>query len=323
MPDPSTTATGVAGAAPAAPTAPAAQAPNPATATAPATPPPLPQKQLSPPSVLLMGPSGTGKTYSISTALAAGLEVFFLGTEPNSTDSLLDSVKRRGLPMDKLHWHQLDIPAPSWQALMDNATMVKQMSYESLSKLQQGIGKQYMQHWMEMLNSLQNFPDDRSGQTFGDVVNWADDRMLVIDSLSGMNKMAREYTVGLKPTLHQGEWGTAMQLEENIIYKLANDRHCFFTLIAHIDREVDEVQGGTKITVSALGRKLAPQLIKYFSEVVLARKEGNQFYWSTSEASTDVKNRALPINDKLLPDFTPIVRAHQERVRDILGVSND
>lgn len=270
---------------------------------------------ITPPSVALMGPSGSGKTYSVSTFLEAGIEVFFLGTEPGAVETLVDSVSRRKLDMNLVHYHQMKIAAPGWDAIQKNIELVGSMSYEALSTLKD-IGKAQMKHLMEFLNCCKDFPDDRTGKTFGDATTWGASRAFVVESLSGLNRMAREYVVGYKPTMHQGEWGTAMQMEENIIVKLLTDRACYLVLIAHVDRELDEVTGGTKITLAALGRKLAPQLAKYFSEIVLARREGTNFYWSTAETTADVKNRALTVDNKLLPSFVPIVEAHRLRLRN-------
>src|SRR6478609_10658907 len=60
--------------------------------------------KLQPPSVLLQGASGAGKTSSIVTLLLAGIEVFVIGTEPGFVDSLIDRVRELKAPMDKLHW---------------------------------------------------------------------------------------------------------------------------------------------------------------------------------------------------------------------------
>jgi hypothetical protein len=54
--------------------------------------------------------------------------------------------------------------------------------------------------------------------------------------------------------------------------------------------------------VSTLGKKLAPSIPRFFSEVVLATTEtkGDQksYYWSTNEANTILKDRSLPVGGK-------------------------
>ena len=273
-----------------------------------------PHMTLQPPSILLMGETGTGKTDSLLTYIEAGLELFVLSTEPNGIESLIDSVHRRKLSIDKLHYHQLLPTAVGWDSQLDLATMTNTKSYEALASMKEGIAKPKQDAWRNVLLSCKNFVCDRTGEDYGDVTEWGPSRAFVIDTLSGLNQMARENHVGLKLSMHQGEWGVAMGTEHNLIFKLTSDRHCFFTLTAHMDRELDEIAQTTKLMVSALGRKLAPQLPKLFSEVVMTKKTGLAFTWATTDPQAALKNRALPLSPSLPPSFVPIVRAHEARV---------
>ncbi len=72
---------------------------------------------------------------------------------------------------------------------------------------------------------------------------------------------------------------------------------------------------------AALGNKLAPQIMKDFSEIVLAKRNaptapGGQpsFAWSTIDATADLKNRALPASSNMPPSFKPLVEAHRRRL---------
>lgn len=263
-----------------------------------------------------MGRPGSGKSDSLHTLLRAGLEVFILGTEPGFIDTVLDACIRTGTPTDKLHWHQLEAATPGLKALEEVANKVSAMSYQSLADLKDGIAKRDMRGWMNLLHALKDFPDDRTGTKYGDVTEWGPERAFCIDSLSGMNEMAKQHTVGFKPNLHPGEWGTAMELEWQLLRELLSNRKCFFVLTCHQDRTIDEVSQATTITVSALGNKLGPKIPKEFSEVVVTKrpqKAGDPFLWSTVEANTDTKNRALAVSDKLPPDFGPIVAAYKRR----------
>ena len=268
---------------------------------------------LQPPSVALLGATGSGKTDSVASFIEAGVEVFFLGTEPQACEVLIDSALRRKLPLEKLHYHQLTLAAMPWSAIKANIEAVQQSSYEVLAKMPD-VAKREMKHFMELATSCNDFVDDKDGKHYGDVMEFGADRALVIDSLSGINKMAREYTVGYKPTMSQSDWGTAMQLEENFLYRLIANRRCFFVIIAHVDRETDEVFGGSKLTLAALGRKLAPQLVKFFSDVIYAKREKTEFFWSTAEPNVDTKARSVPISEKLKPSFVQIVEAYRKRV---------
>lgn len=275
---------------------------------------------LQPPSCIIMGDTGAGKSTSIWTLLAAGLEVFVLVTEPNGIEALLDACDRNKTPIDKLHWCSAIAKAPSWESIEETSKIAHTLSFADIAEMKQGVARSSMTGWNDMIKICRDFPDDRTGQRFGDVVTWGADRAFVIDSMSGINKLAYEYTVGYKPSPHQGEWQTMMQLEENFFYKINSDRKCFLVVIAHIDRTIDPATQGARISVSALGTKLAPKLVKFFSEVVLAKRDGAKFVWSTSETITAVKNRALGIAPDLAPDFRPIVNAYRNRVK-LAGVA--
>lgn len=275
---------------------------------------------LQPPSVLLMGAAGSGKTYALSTFIEAGIDLFVIGTEPNAADSILDSVRERKLDVARVHFHAVTPAPPGWDEMDEIARIVQSKSYEDLSKIKDGVSKGKMTHWLQLLRACRNFPDDISGGTFGDVTEWGADRALVIDSLSGLNTMAKQFTVGLKPNMAQGEWGVAMELEANLIRKLVGDRGAFFVLIAHLDRNIDEITQATKTMPAALGNKLAPQMMKDFSEIVYAKRlvqaagQPPKYVWSTLDASADLKARALSAAGELPASFVPLVAAHRARV---------
>jgi AAA domain len=272
-------------------------------------------KALKPPSSIILGAAGAGKTTSLITYIEAGLELFVIGTEPNFADSLLDALSDRKLPIEKLHYHEISPVAAGWSAINQMLTTVNAMSYEDITKLKQGISKTDQKALKDMLDTVQNFKCDRTGQSYGDATLWDDTRALAIDSLSGFSLMSMANTVGLKPAIHQGEWGVAMNVIEQVLLKITSDAKCFFTLTAHIEKEIDQISGGTKVMVSTLGSKLAPKIPKFFSEVVWAQRRMNKpnFIWSTISNDADLKNRALPIGAELAPSFLPIVEAHKRR----------
>ena len=94
---------------------------------------------IQPPSILLMGMPGSGKSYSLSTLLQAGLEVFILGTEAGFIDTVLDACAARGISTSGLHWHALQNAAPSWDALETVGKTTAAMSYEALAGLKDGV----------------------------------------------------------------------------------------------------------------------------------------------------------------------------------------
>lgn len=273
---------------------------------------------LQPPHCLLMGPAGSGKTTAIATLAQAGLEVFVIITEPTGVDSLLDAWARLKLDINKLHYSVVTPASAGWAALKEMGVKINNMSYADLSNLKSGVGKEHMKQYPKLLQQCENFVCQRSGASYGDVTTWGPDRALVFDSLSGVSLITMQHTVGFKPSPHQGEWGIAMSATEMLLLKLSSDCNCFFVLTAHIEKEPDEITGMARVTVSTLGRKLAPKIPRFFSEVIRARKDGTgTFRWATQDSEADLKHRALSSSASLDPSFVPVVEAYRRRVAAI------
>lgn len=265
---------------------------------------------------LLIGPPGSGKTTSLVTFIAAGVELFVLGTDPGFEESILDAMEANDFDMKMLHYKYIGAGTPSFAALKSAATKVGMMSYKDLTEIKSGVDKQQYRQYLEVLDTLADFKCDHCGKSFGATDEWTADSMrcLAVDSLSGINEMAFDLMVGGKPIGHQGEYGVAMAMESKLILTLCSNLKCFLVVTAHVDREPDLLTGMPRQMVGALGSKLAPKLPRSFSDVVLAVKEGDKFTWSTATANVDLKNRALPVRDNLRPDFAQMVDAWKRRV---------
>jgi hypothetical protein len=256
---------------------------------------------------LLEGATGTGKTHVISTLLEAGLEVFVQFTEPLGMEILSDT------DPDQLHWNYTAPANPSWESMISSAKKINLLSFSDLTKLKSGIEKQEYGQFGKLLSSLANFKCDRTGKEYGAVDSWDNKRAIVVDSLSGINIMAMDCVVGSKPVKAMGEWAVAMDIEERLINKLCADTKAFFILTCHMDRNVDEVFGGITLSPSALGRKLAPRIPRFFSDVIHCQREGDKFTWSTATINADLKARNLPIAGGLPASFVPIVNTWKDR----------
>lgn len=268
------------------------------------TPTPTPYK-VPGTNTMLCGTTGTGKTHCIRTLVDAGLEVFVLFTEPGM-EVLSD------LPPEKLHWKYIAPATPDFSDMISSATKINTMSFEALTKLPD-INKRKYTEFIDVLTALSNFTCDRTGQSYGAVDAWDQSRVLVIDSLTGLSIMAMNLVAGSKPVKSMADWGVAIDNLERLITKLCVDTQCHFVLTAHLEREVDEVTGGTSLMASTLGRKLAPKLPRFFSDVIHVKRNVDKFVWSTASSNVDLKARNLPISDSLDPSFTPLIRAWKEK----------
>lgn len=259
------------------------------------------------PNVLLMGPAGTGKTHSIGTLVDSGVEVFYLGLEPG-LESLLGYWTDKGkLVPDNLHWHQLAAPKASFLDMIDSATKINTLALDTLAKMSDPKRGNHNQ-FIKLLEALNDFPDDRTGQKFGCVDTWTPSRAIVMDGMAGLSRAAMALVVGGKPVKNQSDWGIAMDTVERILRMLTDNCRCSFVLIGHVERETDAVLGGVKISLSALGNKLGPKITPMFSDVILTVREGSKFTWDTGSALADVKTRNLPIAQGIAADFGQIVK---------------
>jgi hypothetical protein len=245
--------------------------------------------------VILQGPTGSGKTFSLRTLVDAGLELFVLATEPGIANVLGD------LPPDRCHWHYIAPAIPDWDTMRRGATNINQLSVKQL--LDQTGDRHNYRQFIELLDCCANFTCDRTGRAYGPVDEFGTDRAFAVDGLSGLSMMAMDLVTGNKPCKSQADWGMAMDNLERLLVKFTTGTLCTFVLISHQDREVDEILGGTKITVSTLGKKLAPKIPRFFDEVVQAVREDTKFKWSTSAMGVDLKARRLAISDDLEPSF--------------------
>ena len=248
---------------------------------------------------MLCGTSGSGKTRAIRTLVEAGLEVFVLFTEPGM-EVLAD------IPKEKLHWHYIAPASPDFEDMISSATKINTMSFEAITKLPD-INKRKYDEFIQVLVTLSNFKDDRTGASFGPVDSWDSSRVLVVDSLTGLSLMAMNLVTGSKPVKSLADWGVAIDNLERLITKLCVDTKCHFVLISHLERETDEVTGGTSLMASTLGRKLAPKLPRYFSDVIHVVRKADKFVWSTVTSNVDLKARNISLADNLPPSFVPII----------------
>ena len=265
--------------------------------------------------VLLMGEAGTGKTYSIGTLVDTGLPVSYVAME-SGIESLLGYWADRGKPIPpNLSWHILEPPAASIDQLIENAEKVNSYSFEALTKMSDPSRNKYNQ-FISLLKVLNGFVDQRTGESLGAVNKWDSGRCLVIDPLTGINRAAMDLVIGGKPVKSMADWGVAQDQVEKILRMLTDGCKCHFVLIAHIERETDQILGGTKITVSTLGKALAPKIPPMFSDVILAWRESKEFWWSTANSSVALKTRNLEIADKIKPNFGLIFDKWSKRAKE-------
>lgn len=259
------------------------------------------------PKILLMGASGSGKTFSIRSLVEAGIETFVIATEPGIANVLGD------VSAEKLHWHYLPPMPLSLDTLADQILKINSMSFEALTKMT--ASRSEFRQMLDFMGLLKNFKCQRTGREFGDVTKFTNGQALVVDSLTGLTMMMVNATIGSKPVMNQPEYGLVQTALERTINSLCMTLPCAFVLTAHVEREFDEVSGAVSLMASTAGKKLAPKLPRFFDEVVLAKREGAAFLWSTASSGVDTKARLLPIGERLSPSFKPLVDAWRAKTK--------
>lgn len=249
--------------------------------------------------VLLMGDIGTGKTTSLQTITEAGRRLFVLALEPG-----IDRILTHG---PNCHWKFLPPAAPTWDMLRINAEKINRLSVEAIIKTASPMDKRGYEQFIALLESCAAFTCDVCGEKFGPLEKLDPLDVVAVDGLSGLSTMAMDCVAGSRVIRSQAEWGIAMDLIERFITTITATLQCSFVLLAHTERDVDELNGGTRVMPSTLGRKLAPKLPRPFDEVVYCYSTKGNFWWSTTEPGMTTKSRVLAQSDQIKPDFKPLL----------------
>jgi len=257
------------------------------------------------PNVLIEGPTGTGKTYSIGTLVETGIDTHYFAFE-NGSESLRGFWLDRGKPIpSNLHITTVKPAVATWSEMADAVHDVNVLSYDALKKKNDPHRNKYNQ-FEQFLRTFNDVTDD-AGVKYGAVDTWGANKAVVIDGLTGLERAIMTAVIGGKADRDQKDWGLAQNIDENFLRRMCDACPCMFVLIAHVERETDLVMGGNKITVASLGKALPPKIPPMFSDVILTYREGPSFWWSTDNSQADLKTRNLPLASKIKPDFQQIV----------------
>lgn len=253
--------------------------------------------------VLNMGDMGTGKTTALRSLINTGITPCILATEPG-IDAILGD-----LPKGSYHLVYVAPAAVGWSDMISIAKMINASTLQGIAE-QGSIKKNLYQQYIEVLMACQNFVCQKTGKILGPVDEWSNDRAFCLDTLSGFNKMCMNFIVGGKPVASMLDWQAAQKMNMVVLDRLVTGCRCHVIVNAHVEREPDEVLGGTRIMAASLGKKLAPLLGRDFDNVILSEVASDgKHTWNTIPGKAALKSRHLPRSDKLLPDYGQLVKA--------------
>ena len=267
---------------------------------------------LSGPKVLLLGAAGSGKTRSLGTLVdwaarqspPRPVHVLFI---ENGLETLLGYWRDRNLPVpDNLRYHVVTTKSIPLSSLLDAAKKVGILSYKSITEMVDP-DRAKNNPYEKILQVLSKFTDDRTGKDCGNIGDWDASAILAIDSLSELGNACMKMVIGSKPTASQPDYGVAQNNFINLLRYLTQGFPPTLVMTGHVQRQVDEITGTTKLMTRAIGKALGDDIPPLFSEVIGTVRDGANWYWDTANSSLDTKTRYLPIASKITPDLGQIM----------------
>ena len=265
------------------------------------------------PKVALIGDSGTGKTFALRTLIAAGITPFIIATEQNFVQVMADMLGKT------CHYKYVAPQAQqNWAHIKDMITKINTLSYENLTKSVDPF-RQASNKFIDLITMCNDFVCDCCQKSWGCVSAWNTDRAFCVDSFTGVSDMAFNLVVGNKPVRAMPDYQVAQNALRMFLGPLTSQTKCMVVIICHLEREKDELTGGTFLTIKSVGQKVGPDLPRMFSDVIRTRRDANTFTWDTADTQSTVTARNVPIASNQKPDFGPLIEAWKKRGGQILA----
>lgn len=240
--------------------------------------------------ILIMAPSGTGKTALIGSLANAGYRCFVLDYD-NGADILYDPKFLR-----RENRKNVILKTLTDRVTDDNSALPTAAS----------LGLKALDNWIEP-----DPADPKKTISFGGLSSWTSKDVLVLDTLGFFGDACLRYVLymnnraGKQPQLQ--DYGTAMDILERLLEKLySGDTHCHVVVMAHGAPMTDASQMTVKLVPIALGSKLPPKVPRYFNNMVTLEKrivgsEVQVFMRTEATALMDLKTTAPSVIPKELP----------------------
>lgn len=202
--------------------------------------------------LLLIGPSGTGKSGSLVSLIEAGYKVRILDFD-NGLDVVKNILIKKGL-----------------------SNLLANVSYEPLRDERGFIGTKIVcksaTAFQKGMKLLDNWPE------FGPISKWGSDTILVVDSLTLMSQAALQQVLALNGrlggTAELQDWGKAQDAIENVLSLLTgNQTKCNVIVMSHV-AFIDDANGISQGYPMSLGKSLSPKIGNYFNTCLMTKLIG-------------------------------------------------
>lgn len=202
--------------------------------------------------LLLIGPSGTGKSGSLVSLVEAGYKLRILDYD-GGLDIVRNVLLKKGKPELLLN--------VSYETLRDDMGFVgTSIKAKSATAFQAGM------------KLLDNWPG------LGSVSKWGPDSILVIDSLTLLSRCAMNQVLALNGRLgqetQQSDWGKAQDAIENVLALLTGpNTKCNVIVMSHV-AFIDDANGISQGYPMSLGKALSPKIGNYFNTCLMTKLVG-------------------------------------------------
>lgn len=201
--------------------------------------------------MIYIGDSGTGKTGSLASLVAAGYQLRILDLD-NGVDILAKYI-RRDCP-EKIKNVEYETRRDKYKITPSGAMI-------------EGQPKAFV----DAMSLLTKWPDGSKPS------DWGENTILVLDSLSALGKAALEWAKGMNPTAKDPrQWyATGQKAIEDVLSNLTGESfNTNVIVISHVQLQ-ELPDGSVKGYTNALGRAMGATIPRYFNTLLLAESTGS------------------------------------------------
>jgi len=265
--------------------------------------------------VILFGSGGTGKSFSIASALVNAppeRRIIFIGTERNSVSGLERGLKFYNITVEEGQLVYV-FPKKKEKAFTNLKRAVDTYAKQTKSVALQGnkdstMNKESYSFLQNILGSFENFEgtDYVTRQTIkiGNVGNLDENDILVVDGLSPITHEVWNTIVGDKIAISMNDYMPV----QHVIYSLCSNLaslECNLVLLAH-EKELTDDKGTVldRVVDFGCGHAILHKLMGCFTDIIYTYTFGTSYLWAGYKDKVKCVARVIPKEDRLKPDFS-------------------